>query len=116
MINTKIKYSLDRFSLPKTIHITPSKGEDIDYLHALSMRMQIENPSIEFASSAKLGLFNQYSDEEYEKMLAVAKKLNLLFYSDKDRRPLPEINLFDLTVRLLYEYMLNNHTSESRIL
>lgn len=81
VINTKIKYSLDHFSLPKTIHITPSNGEDIDLLHALAMKMQIENPSIEFASCAKLGLFNQYSDQEYEKMLAVAKevKFTLLF-------------------------------------
>lgn len=112
----KIEYGLDRYCLPKKIHIVPSASEDIDVLHSISSRLRIENPSIEFANAAKLGLYNKYSDAEYEKMLAVAKRLNLLFYSKEEKRPESNINIFDLLVRLLYEYMLNNHNEASRIL
>ena len=78
--------------------------------------MMVENPSLDFANAAKAGAFDKYSDEEYEKMLAVAKRINLLFYSEKDNKPLPAINIFDLTIRLLYEYMLNQHSEVSRVL
>lgn len=111
----KIKYSLDRYSLPRKISIIPSQGEDIENLANISKQMIIENPSLEFASAAKLGLMDQYDDLQYEKMLEVAKRLNLLFYDEKKRRPLPQIGLFDLTIRLLYEYLLNHHDEESRI-
>ena len=112
----QIEYELDRECLPKKIHIIPSKHEDIEMLHNISSRLIIENPSLAFVSSAKQGLFDKYTDEEYEKILAVAKKLNSLFYSEKDNKPKANINIFDLLVRLLYEYMLNNHDDESRIL
>lgn len=112
----KIEYGLDRYYLPKKIHIVPSANEDIDILHSISSRLLIENPSIEFASFAHQGLYDKYTDEEYEKMLAVAKKVNLLFYSKEEKRPEANINIFDLLVRLLYEYMLNNHSEASRIL
>ena len=112
----KIDYGLDRYFLPKKIHIVPSANEDIDVLHSMSSRLRIENPSIEFASFAPKGLYDKYSDEEDEKLLAVAKRLNLLFYSKEEKRPEANINIFDLLVRLLYEYMLNNHDDESRIL
>ena len=112
----KIEYGLDRYFLPKKIHIVPSANEDIDVLHSMSSRLIIENPSLAFVNSAKQGLFDKYTDEEYEKILAVAKRLNSLFYSEKDNKPKANINIFDLLVRLLYEYMLNNHDDESRIL
>ena len=112
----QIEYELDRDCLPKKIHIIPSKHEDIEMLHNISSRLIIENPSLAFVNSAKQGLFNNFTDEEYEKILAVAKRLNSLFYSEKDNKPKANINIFDLLVRLLYEYMLNNHDAESRIL
>ncbi len=112
----KIDYNLDRYCLPKTIHIVPSANEDPDFLHNMSVRLMIENPSLDFASAAKAGQFDQYSDEEYEKMLAVAKRLNLLFFSEKEKKPMPTVNIFDLTIRLLYEYLLNQHSEASRIL
>ena len=112
----QIEYELDRECLPKKIHIIPSKHEDIEMLHNISSRLIIENPSLAFVNSAKQGLFNNFTDEEYEKILAVAKRLNSLFYSEKDNKPKANINIFDLLVRLLYEYMLNNHDDESRIL
>ncbi len=112
----KLEYGLDRFYLPTKIHIIPSKGENPDFLHNMSMKMMIENPSIDFAQLAHEGYFEKYSDEEYEKMLAVAKRLNLLFYSEKNNKPMPEINIFDFTIRLLYEYMLNRHSEVSHIL
>lgn len=112
----QIEYELDRDCLPKKIHIIPSKHEDIEMLHNISSRLIIENPSLAFVNSAKQGLFNNFTDEEYEKILAVAKRLNQLFYSEKDNKPKANINIFDLLVRLLYEYMLNNHDDESRIL
>lgn|SRR5574344_559501 len=112
----QIEYELDRDCLPKKIHIIPSKHEDIEMLHNISSRLIIENPSLAFVNSAKQGLFNNFTDEEYEKILAVAKRLNSLFYSEKDNKPKANINIFDLLVRLLYEYMLNNHDDESRIL
>ena len=112
----QIEYELDRECLPKKIHIIPSKHEDIEMLHNISSRLIIENPSLAFVNSAKQGLFNNFTDEEYEKILAVAKRLNSLFYSEKDNKPKANINIFDLLVRLLYEYMLNNHDDESQIL
>lgn len=112
----QIEYELDRDCLPKKIHIIPSKHEDIEMLHNISSRLIIENPSLAFVNSAKQGLFNNFTDEEYEKILAVAKRLNSLFYSEKDNKPKANINIFDLLVRLLYEYMLNNHAEASRIL
>ena len=112
----QIEYELDRDCLPKKIHIIPSKHEDIEMLHNISSRLIIENPSLAFVNSAKQGLFDKFTDEEYEKILAVAKRLNSLFYSEKDNKPKANINIFDLLVRLLYEYMLNNHDDESRIL
>ena len=112
----KIDYDLDRHCLPKTLHIIPSKNEDPDFLHNMSVRLMIENPSLDFASAAKAGQFDRFSDIEYEKLLAVAKRLNLLFFSEKDKKVLPSINIFDLTIRLLYEYMLNQHNEASRIL
>lgn len=112
----QIEYELDRECLPKKIHIIPSKHEDIEMLHNISSRLIIENPSLAFVNSAKQGLFDKFTDEEYEKILAVAKRLNSLFYSEKDNKPKANINIFDLLVRLLYEYMLNNHDDESQIL
>ena len=112
----KIEYSIDRYCQPKKIHIVPSPNEDIDVLHSISSRLIIENPSIEFVSAAKLGTFDKYNDEQYEKILAVAKRLNLLFYSKEKKRAEANINIFNLLVRLLYEYMLNNHNETSRIL
>ncbi len=112
----QIEYELDKDCLPKKIHIIPSKHEDIEMLHNISSRLIIENPSLAFVNSAKQGLFDKFTDEEYEKILAVAKRLNSLFYSEKDNKPKANINIFDLLVRLLYEYMLNNHDDESLIL
>lgn len=112
----QIEYELDKDCLPQKVHIIPSKHEDIEMLHNISSRLIIENPSLSFVNSAKQGLFDKYTDEEYEKILAVAKRLNSLFYSEKDEKPKATINIFDLLVRLLYEYMLNNHDDESRIL
>ena len=77
----QIEYELDRDCLPKKIHIIPSKHEDIEMLHNISSRLIIENPSLAFVNSAKQGLFNNFTDEEYEKILAVAKRLNSLFCS-----------------------------------
>lgn len=112
----QIEYELDKDCLPKKIHIIPSKHEDIEMLHNISSRLIIENPSLAFVNSAKQGLFDKFTDEEYEKILAVAKRLNSLFYSEKDNKPKANINIFDLLVRLLYEYMLDNPNDESRIL
>ena len=112
----QIEYELDRECLPKKIHIIPSKHEDIEMLHNISSRLIIENPSLAFVNSAKQGLFDKYTDEEYEKILAVAKRLNSLFYSEKDKKPKATMNIFDLLVRLLYDYMLDNPDDESLIL
>ena len=37
----KIEYGLDRYFLPKKIHIVPSANEDIDVLHSMSSRLRI---------------------------------------------------------------------------
>ena len=51
----KLDYGLDRFYLPTKIHIIPSKDEDPDFLHNCSMKMMVENPSLDFANAAKAG-------------------------------------------------------------
>ena len=112
----QIEYELDKDCLPKKIHIIPSKHEDIEMLHNISSRLIIENPSLAFVSSAKQGLFDKYTDEEYEKILKKKKRLNSLFYSEEDEKSKATMNIFDLLVRLLYDYMLDNPDDESRIL
>ena len=113
MIKIQIEYELDRYCLPKKVHIIPSIHEDVEMLHNISSRLIIENPTLAFADSAKQGVFDKYSDAEYEKILSVVKRLNLLFYSEKDNISKANINIFDLLVRLLYEYMLNNQNVDS---
>lgn len=112
----KIDYGLDRYCLPKQIHIVPSQGEDIDKLHNMASRLLIENPAIDFTKAAKSGLLNKFDDDQYDAMLAVIKRLNLLFIPPEAEKSEPAINIFDLLVRLLYEYMLNLHSECSRIL
>ena len=112
----KIEYSLDRYCLPKQIHIVPSLGEDVDVLHNMSSRLLIENPAIDFSKAAKAGLFDKYDDDEYDAMLSVIKRINLLFTPPKAELGAPAINIFDLLVQLLYEYMLNQHSEYSCII
>ncbi len=111
----RIKYGLDRYCLPTKVHIVPSPNEDADWLHNMGVKMTVENPVIAFSEAAKAGLLEKYDDDHYEIILQVIKRLNLLFIppgSDKAER---EINIYDLLCRLLYEYMINNHTENSRI-
>ncbi len=112
----RIEYGLDRYCLPKQIHIVPSEGEDPEILHNMASRLLIENPAIAFSDMAKAGKLNSYDDEEYEKLLAVVKRLNLLFIPPNSDKPVPQINLFDMVIQLLYEYMLNQHSESSRII
>ncbi len=112
----KIEYGLDRYCLPTQIHIVPSKNEDIDMLHNAACRLLIENPAIDFSKAAKAGLLDKYNDDQYDAMLSVIKRLNLLFIPPKEDKSGPVINIFDLLVQLLYEYMLNQHSEVSRIL
>ena len=112
----RIEYGLDRYCLPKQIHIAPSKGEDIDMLHNMASRLLIENPAIDFSKAAKAGLLDKYDDDQYDAMLAVIKRLNLLFIPPNAEKSCAAINIFDLLVQLLYEYMLNQHSEYSRIL
>ncbi len=112
----RINYGLDSFCLPKQIHIVPSEGEDPQVLHDIASRLLVENPAIAFSDMAKAGKLNSYDDEEYEKLLAVVKRLNLLFIPPNSDKPVPQINLFDMVIQLLYEYMLNQHSESSRII
>ncbi len=112
----RIEYGLDRYFLPKQIHIVPCPNEDVNVLHSMASRLIVQNPAIKFSEDAKAGLYNDFSDDEYEKALAVVKRLSLLFQPPKAEKSESEIDLFNLTVRLLYEYMLNQHSESSRII
>lgn len=112
----RIEYGLDRYCLPTQIHIVPSEGEDPEMLHNMASRLIVDNPAIAFSDMVKAGKLNSYDDDEYEKLLAVVKRINLLFIPSNADKPVPQINLFNLTVRLLYEYMLNQHSESSRII
>lgn len=112
----RIDYGLDRYCLPKQIHIVPSEGEDPQVLHDIASRLLVENPAIAFSDMAKAGKLNSFTDDEYEKLLAVVKRLNLLFIPPNSDKPVPQINLFDMVILLLYEYMLNQHSESSRII
>ena len=57
-----------------------------------------------------------FRDYEDGKLLAIASRLSLLFYDPKTGKSAQSLDLFSLTVRLLNEYMLNNHSEVSRIL
>lgn len=112
----RIEYDLDWHHMVKTIHIVPSPNENADNLHIVATRLFIDNPAIKFSKDTKAGLYNSYSDEDYDKCLQICKRLSLLFCPPNSNKPEATVNLFDLTVRLLYEYMLNNHSESSRII
>ena len=112
----EIKYQLDKHYLPKTIHIVPAPNEDKNELARMSSRLRVANPAVAFADAATNHEFDQLSDSEYDKLLAVASRLSLLFYDPKSEKSTQSLDIFSLTVRLLHEYMLNNHCEESRIL
>lgn len=111
----QIKYGLDRYLLPTKIHIVPSPNEDADWLHNMAVKMTVENPAIAFSTAAKAGHFNKFDDDQYEKILQVVKRLSLLFTPPGSDKADTTINIYDLLCRLLYEYMINNHTDCSRI-
>ena len=111
-----IRYQLDRFYLPKTIRIVPSPNEDKNELARMSSRLIVANPAVAFTEAATNHQFDQLSDPEYDKLLEVASRLSLLFYDPKTGKSAQSLDLFSLTVRLLNEYMLNNHSEVSRIL
>ena len=111
-----IRYQLYRFYLPKTIHIVPGLNEDKNELARMSSRLIVVNPAVAFAEAATNHEFNQLTDPEYDKLLAVASRLSLLFYDSKEGKSAQSLDFFSLTVRLLYEYMPNNHSETSHIL
>lgn len=111
----KIDFTVDRNYLPKKIHIIPDENENADTLHEMSQHLYIKNPVPEFTENARKGKYNHLSDPEYEKILCVMKRLNLLFMKEDGKTSLPEQNIFDLLVILLDEYMLNRHSESSRI-
>ena len=112
----EIKYQLDKYYLPKTIHIVPGSNKDKNELARMSSRLRVANPAVAFAEAATNHQFDQLSDPEYDKLLAVASRLSLLFYDPKTGKSAHSLDLFSLTVRLLNEYMLNNHSEASHIL
>lgn len=112
----EIKYQLDKYYLPKTIHIVPGPNEDKNELARMSSRLRVANPAVAFADAATNHEFDHLTDSEYDKLLAVASRLSLLFYDPKTGKSTQSLDLFSLTVRLLHEYMLNNHSEASHIL
>ncbi len=112
----RIEYDLDRNHMVKTLHIVPSPEESADELHIVATRLFIDNPAIKFSEDVKKGQYDSYSDSEYDKCLQICKRVSLLFCPPNSNKPEATVNLFDLTVRLLYEYMLNNHSESSRII
>ena len=112
----EIKYNLDRFYLPKTIHIVAGPGEDKDELARISSRLLVDNPAVAFAHAATNHEFDQLSDSEYDKLLVVVARLSLLFADPQTGKSVQSLDLFSICIRLLQEYMLNNHVEASRIL
>ena len=112
----EIQYQLDKFYLPKTIHITASQDEDKNKLARISRRLKVHNPSISFAQLVSEHKFDDLSDDEYDKLFAVVSRLNLLFMDPETGKAARYLDIFSLTVRLLHEYMLNTHCEASRIL
>ena len=112
----EIKYQLDKYYLPKTIHIVPAPNEDKNELARMSSRLRVSNPAIAFADAATNHEFDHLTDSEYDKLLAVASRLSLLFYDPQTGNAAQSLDLFSLSVRLLHEYMLNTHCEASRIL
>ena len=112
----EIKYNLDKFYLPKTIHIVAGLNEDKEELARISSRLIVDNPAVAFANAATNREFDQLSDCEYDRLLAVVSRLSLLFADPKTGKSAHSLDIFSLTVRLLHEYMLNNHCEASRIL
>ena len=112
----EIKYNLDKFYLPKTIHIVAGSCEDKEELARISSRLLVATPAVAFAHSTTNHELDQLSDCEYDKLLAVVSRLSLLFVDPKTGKSAHYLDIFNLTVRLLNEYMLNNHCEASRIL
>ena len=86
-----LKYSLDKDFLPAHIHIMPSVGEAPTNLHNISSRLIIDNPAVQFTTDAKAGLYNQYSDEDYAKMLQAYSSSKNLHLPSIFSGPLPSL-------------------------
>ena len=112
----EIKYNLDKFYLPKTVHIVAGPGEDKDELARMSSRLLVDNPAVAFANAAANHKFDYVPDDVYDRLFAVVSRLSLLFADSKTGKSAQSLDLFSLCIRLLHEYMLNNHCEASRIL
>lgn len=58
----EIKYNLDKFYLPKTIHIVAGPCEDKEELARISSRLLVANPAVAFAHSTTNHELDQLSD------------------------------------------------------
>ena len=97
--------------MPTKIRIIPSEGGDSDWLHNMAVKMNVENPAIAFTAAAKEGPLNEYDDDQYDKLLQVIKRLNLLlFVPPESDKPEASINIYDVSISiiLLREILLPN--------
>lgn len=81
--------------------------EDKEELARISSRLLVANPAVAFAHSTTNHELDQLSDCEYDRLLAVVSRLSLLFVDPKTGKSAHYLDIFNLTVRLLNEYMLH---------
>ncbi len=83
--------------------IRPDKNDDPDVLHNYSKILKIRNPAIRFSELAKMGKFNECSDQDYSVMLNSIKEFDRLFFMKK-----VDVNVFQLLADMT-EYILQNN-------
>lgn len=88
--------------------IRPEKSEDPDVLNNYSKILKVRNPKIRFTELARMGKFNDYSDQDYSLMLNSIKELNRLFFKDRI-----SVNVFQLLADMT-EYILGNYCFSPR--
>lgn len=104
----RLDLELDQNIHPYNLRIVPQDKQDNDILNAFSRRYcSVVNPALIFTEDVKGGDYDSYTDEEYEKILALYRKLSDLFRENgcAAGKPQPNGNIFELFIRLLHYYL-----------
>ena len=96
-----LKY--DRDAELDSLIIRPDKNENPDVLHNYSKILKVRNPAIRFSELSKMGMFSEYSDQDYSVMLTSIKEFDRLFFNKK-----VNVNVFQLLADMT-EYILQNY-------
>lgn len=85
------------------IVLKPGINEEADKLHDYSCILKVKNPALDFSEMAKAGVFDEITDEEYEKAITKIKDISKNCFDNSS-----EVNIFRLVVALMKHIMCEN--------